>query len=665
MRIKELNTGKSYDLTPGTMVEVERTNPFLNEYGEMSVPMTLPDTRNNRMLTGYLHDMANKRKPGAGIACLISDGAYVMRCRQAILGARKGDGITTSFYMNEGSFYSRLSKVSLKEVFGSECVPGVSSMSEALSWIRSIKDGSDPNFAIFPVLVRYGSWSDSGEPRYKLLNRYGEWAGQVDFWNSWAQDETIGEDIYKLPVGCDITPFMRVKYLLTRILAYFGYTFSPNFLTTEEPFASMVILNNTADAIVGGSIRLTQLLPDCSCNDILDVIRKRFNVEFIPDETNMTVNIVKMGEVLAAAVQCDLTDRVDGELQISYPEQYRQLRLVNASPINDDKSPANADTLADLFADAPNASYDPRTGDMIQAGYAFNMRALCYNGVPWSVSRPVSGASMPYQADGTMETETVEMKDRVAEMREPYYFHDPRHQLVPFIGGYRYLNTTITTPGDDGSIASDENGELLPMLCFVFNYNGISAGTVTNRVSGYGTTSTKLWNFTLLLHGEDGIYERFYREYDDLLRNSLHTVTARLMLSQTQKMSLHSHLPVIIKGQRLWPKVLRYLLGAESEPVECEFVTLRHYTPVTFGKSLAQWLDEGDFSFVARHETTTCSSSEYNSGLKLESDRLFPVRVPTASGQVLAERTCYHAIEAVGAATTYYKIRYWLESVSV
>ncbi len=88
------------------------------------------------------------------------------------------------------------------------------------------------------------------------------------------------------------------------------------------------------------------------------------------------------------------------------------------------------------------------------------------------------------------------------------------------------------------------------MLCFVFNYNGISAGTVTNRVSGYGTTSTKLWNFTLLLHGEDGIYERFYREYDDLLRNSLHTVTARLMLSQTQKMSLHSHLPVIIKGQR-------------------------------------------------------------------------------------------------------------------
>ena len=652
----------SYDLTPDTMVEVERTNPFLNEYGEMSVPVRLPDTKRNRMLTGYPHEMANRRKPGAGIECQISDGAYVMPCRQAILGARSGEGITTSFYMNEGSFYSRLNKVSLKEVFGSECVPGVSTVSQALSWCREIRDGSDPDFAIFPVLVRYGSWQESGDPRYKLLNRYGEWRGTTDFWGAWSQDETIGDTVYKLPVGCDMTPFMRVKYLLTRILGHFGYTLKPNWFTTGEPFCSMVILNNTADAIVTGSIRLTQLLPDCSCNDILDVIRRRFNCEFIPDEVGRTVDIVKMGVMVGTAAQCDLSDSVDGELGISYPEQYRQLRLVNASPISDDGSPSNVETLADLFADAPNAEYDPRTGDMVQWGYGFNMSALCYYGVPYRVRRSVSGASMPYQADGTMEVETVEMKDRVAEMREPYYSDSPLHRLVPFIGGYRYLNTTITTPGDDGSLGSDETGELLPMLCFVFNYSGISAGTVTNRVSGYGTTSTKLWDYTLLLHGEDGVYERFYRCYDDLLRNSFHTVTARLMLSQEQKMGIHSHLPVIIGGQRLWPRVLRYMLGVAREPVECEFVTLRPYTPVTYGKSLAQWLEEGGFSFVARHETTTCSSSEYNSGLKLESDQLFPMRVPTASGQVLAERTSYHAITVQGS-TTYYKIHYWLESV--
>ena len=663
MEIKELSSGKYYDLSPDTHLEVERTNPFLKEYGEMSAPLALPDTRNNRILMGYPSDMANVRKPRTGISCQISDGAYLMPCRQAILGASRKDGVTTTFYMNEGSFYSRLSKVSLKEVFGSECVPDVSTVSEALSWCRSIMDGSDDRFAIFPILVRYGSWNDTGQPRYKLLNRYGEWLGTVDFWGAWAQDETVDDEVYKLPVGCDMTPFVRMSYLLSRILGYFGYSLVPNFLTTEEPFASMVILNNTADAIVTGSIRLTQLLPDCSCNDILDVIRRRFNVEFIPNETKMTVDIVRMKDVIAAPAQCDLTGRVEGDIQLSYPEQYRQLRLVNASPLDDDGSPDNADTLADLFADAPNARYWANTGVMVQDGYSFYIRSLCYNGVPSKVVRTVSGSSMPYQSDGIMETEEVEMKDRLAEMRTAYYYYDVLHQVVPFIGGYRYLNSTITTAGDDGSIEKDENGELLPMLCFVFRQNGLCAGTVTNKVSGYGTADSKLWNYTLLLHGEDGIYERFYREYDGLLRNSLHTVSARLMLSQTEKMTLRPHLPVIINGQRLWPSVLNYVLGQEAEPVECELVTLRHYTPSTSGKTLAQWLAEGVFSFEARHESSTCSKSEDESGLKLESDRLFPVRVPTAPGQVLAERTCYHAIEVEGSPTTYYRIHYWLESV--
>ena len=128
-------------------------------------------------------------------------------------------------------------------------------------------------------------------------------------------------------------------------------------------------------------------------------------------------------------------------------------------------------------------------------------------------------------------------------------------------------------------------------------------------------------------------------------------------------MTIRPHMPVILRGQRLWPRLIRYQLGGGREPVESELVTLRHYTPVSEARSLAEWLSEGGFSFEPHFEKTECSSTEYNGGLKLESDRLFPVRVPTEAGQVLAEGTCYHAIEVTGGSTTYYRIHYWLESV--
>lgn len=673
MRIKELNTGKSYDLTPGTMVEVERTNPFLNEYGELSIPINLPGTKNNRQLSGYPHELANNNKPGADIACEISDGAYVMPCRQAILGATRDKGITTSFYMNEGSFYSRLNRTSLKEVFGQETVPGVTTPEEALDWCRSILDGTDDNYAIFPVMVRYGEWEGSGWARYKILNRLFQENDTVDFWNSQPRKEYSEQysrgDVYNLPMGCDMTPFMRVGYLLKRILAHFGYTLSPCWFTTMEPFRSMVFLNNTADAIVTGAIRLTQLLPDCTCNDILDVIRKRFNCEFIPNEKDMSVDIVRMDAALASVAQCDLTDIVDGGLEISYPERYRQIRLVNASPLSDDGIPDNPDTLADLFASYPSATYDANTGRMRQDGYRFWLTNL-YPGSPsspYAESLDVSAGSLPYQDDGSLDIETVELKDRVAEMREPAYFWNDTEEYhnnycpryIPFLGGYRYLNTIFNITSEENGAGGSET-ELLPMLCFVYAGSEVAAGTVTNRVSWSGT---KLWDYTLLLHGEDGIFERFYRNYDNLLRNSLHTVSVRLMLSQYQKMSLRPHLPVLIGGQLLWPSILKYVLGVDREPVESELLTLRQYTPVTSGKSIIQYVAEGRFSYEPRWETTEVTELEYESGLQMESDFLFPVRLPTEPGQVLAERTAYFALPISGTPTSWYRIHYWLESV--
>ena len=41
------STGKAYDVNPGTNIEIERANPFFNDYGEQSLPVTLPPTGRN------------------------------------------------------------------------------------------------------------------------------------------------------------------------------------------------------------------------------------------------------------------------------------------------------------------------------------------------------------------------------------------------------------------------------------------------------------------------------------------------------------------------------------------------------------------------------------------------------------------------------------------
>ena len=116
MKIINTVSNQAYQLNPDTQLEIERPNLFFNEWGEQTLPIDLPDTDLNRRLTGYPDLLANQKKISSHIDCSIQDGDYFIHCRQAILGAKRHEKISTSFYMNEGSFLSRISDVSLSDV---------------------------------------------------------------------------------------------------------------------------------------------------------------------------------------------------------------------------------------------------------------------------------------------------------------------------------------------------------------------------------------------------------------------------------------------------------------------------------------------------------------------------------------------------------------------
>ena len=69
-------SGEAYDLPADAVLEMERTNPFFNAYGERSLPLMLPPSDKNRRLMDYADDMTGIRKPSQRIDASIHAGIF-------------------------------------------------------------------------------------------------------------------------------------------------------------------------------------------------------------------------------------------------------------------------------------------------------------------------------------------------------------------------------------------------------------------------------------------------------------------------------------------------------------------------------------------------------------------------------------------------------------
>ena len=577
------SSGKAYQLAPDTQIEIERPNLFFNNYGEQSLPVDLPDTDLNRELTGYPDMVANRKKPQTDITCSIRDGDYCVTARQAILGAKRKEKITTTFYMNEGSFLSRIEKVAVPAVFGRETVPGVETVEQGISWCRSLLDNTNPHFTLFPVIIELDGekrgvnltcvMDENGRPmqlRPGVTRKQG-------LYNSYARTEKVDSRIITLDPGYYITPFIRATYLLERIFSYFGYTLQPNFFTETEPFKSMVFINNTADALVNGTILLAHLVPDCLCSTLLEVFRKKFCCEFVPDEVAKTVRIEFFKDMIAARNPTDLTPCLAGQPEINY-ETARQLKLSSKSSLSNGST---LDSTTELERKYPTAYYDMASGRYVRMGYGRE-----------GVIRVVSDGNLPFYAgEEGLDDYEVEVPDSQFCFDSLMFFVQGtingreygNSVTAPYIGEGRMLNSTIRVA--DESTKSEESEETTsdpyltetshdqnPMLAFALNDStGLPVGANHDAARGY----------SLLYNGPIGIYEKFWRDFDTLLRNALHKVTVPLLMTNTMKQALPVYRKVALGGSEYLIDVLKYTLGGNNMPMDTTLLTTQLQEPVT------------------------------------------------------------------------------------
>lgn len=725
MKITNLDKGKAYQLGEGAKLEVERTNPFFNDYGETTSPLDIPASDYNRMILGY-PDTFGLREKLVAANVSIEDGEYFAQCRQIILSAQHKGNISSSFYINDGSFYSKIQNVKLKSIFKDEMVPGCSTIEECIKFCKSLVGGSNENYDIFPVLLTDDSGKDEGY-NYKILNGYGAKRDFPDatvwkFKDSGGYEQVAAPDVYdfklfcckngdgvdcsvfqgsynrveyvnEIPIsltpGYYISPFIRANYVLKRVFKHFGYELQENFFTRTEPFRKMVLVNNVIDVMVNGHIRIEDLLPDVSVSDFLSVFRKKFLCEFVSDEGTHQANIIFLRDVVDSTPVADLTRQMTEEPTLSYKTASDYKRVVLRSKHQADSDAEDSyDDLKDMVAKNSGAYFNKVDGCFYKDGYSGN----------YHVRSKIGGCSQSYDTgEDDTDTQDIEIPELIPEVRTLQYRQTTDDDSISrdmgrflYVGNYATLNSSMKVATEDNSESSEDAVTTPVMLAFPYvSSDGMPCGTVTAYDIHYGygegqeadtqegPMEKKIFDYALVYNGDDGIFEKFYRHYDLLLRNSLQELKVKLLLTQSQKQNLASYAKIVIRGVSFFFNKLKFTLGGKSEPTESDLRTIALTTPIEEADRLIYVMPamSCQYKWVGHEKTveTTKDAYEKSGGDKDRTFKIIYPPLPSAEyvGQKYGLQKSYvsqktrHATMFRHSKWVYHCTTAWLECVKI
>ena len=680
MKITNLEKAQNYQLEPDTKIEVERTNPFFVEYGEQSVPLTIPATDHNRMILGFPDSMQTVKVKPQEVA--IQDGEYFAQCRQIILAAQHKGSISTSFYINDGSLYSQLKNISLKDIFKDERIPmthkaGNSDIQDCLDFCRSLRNDENEQYTIFPVLIDDDSGIATGL-NFKMLNAYGKLTtfperqhtvykdgiyhvvtspqmtffhpdtntAGADFYNAVQRTEYVNEVPVTLAPGYYISPFIRANYLLKRIFAYFGYQLQESFFNTEKPFDKMAVVNNVIDVMANGYIKIADLIPDIKCTEFIAVFRKKFCCEFTADDEKRTVRVVFLKDEMNAPPYANLTDSLTEEPIVNFKTEkdYKRVKLCCENKLNTD-SQESYDNFREMLQACPAAYFRPEDGACYKIGFSGNYRVVT----------KIADTSQDYDTGEDMQCLEVNIPELMPEYRRLTFTTSEGGQNVSteldtymYIGEAVTINSKLIVAVEDGQTDKEKRNKSKTILAFSY----LSEGKIEGTVSPYDlhsqldifTGPPRIFNYALYYNGEEGIFKKFYATLDTLLRNSLNEVKVKLLLSQSQKQNIPATQKVVIRGMPFFFKKMKFTLGGKNEPAQSEMYAISlEEKDISQAKSIFEIMPQMNTSYkwVGRIRQTEATSQQYhNSGN--DKDRTFSTVYPPVPEQKFEGGKYFH-----------------------
>lgn len=596
MSLKIQNAQGTFDLPPDYNIEIEDTSPIYNERGSQSVAATLPSSRNNLRLTNHIHRLDTDQVPAQDSRVTVSDGAYRRIGKMNITQASRISGIVSNIGFDESEMYSIWNAVSLRSLKDLPIYKAANGAPDIITYLDEIMNEkrTDTPFHVFPICVSLPSRTENGTlkfyPEY-LNSTIKKNAGTGYSLNGNARTETYllnNEPVVtSLPAAYGITPFLKVSWILDTLFTYYGYKVTENPFATHPQLSRLVVLNNSADCGVKGFIDYTDLMPDCTINEFLQSLYCRFGMLYFVDGKTKTVRFKFLRDIISKPALQDWSNLKTSELTINYASP-KQLKLSAGTSISGSYPEVTAAPTSDTL-DKLLKPYQYIVADKYEDGYlsyAPHLGLYALRRVYNQKVETVSSDFFPWDKGDNIAYEEISSVDESLPIKTAH--PDNGNTCPAYLLGKSHRYTNIAT--SDVELSEERNTQTPLCFCFSLPITATPYPYGSPRCLGPYNAAIKdtgghLFDISLVFVGENGLFNRFWKEYDAILRHASHSIESELHLSHNQLLNSDFASPIGIDGQRLLIDSFRYALPLRpTYPATVSLRTLKLLKPYDLDK---------------------------------------------------------------------------------
>ena len=302
MTITIVGSGAQLDLPTDAKLNIETASPVFSTASSMSLPISLPLTNNNRHALNY-PDVLNIYDTNTEAIRAISDIQVIVRCgiwQQTAtmnISSCSETAVEATLYFLESNIWSKIEDMTLPQALAGLHYGTIPPANANLNTYRqNLFNSLSQDFRSYPTLVdqreddhyqgeiSYEEWEQMLEARATWFQTRDFVMAPIHTADGWLNDITTPRNLKGTTDYKYITAFLRLDFVLHKISLTIDFDSYPDDEEYGSFFAyqwhSIIVLNNTMDALYPGCMYYSTLVPDISTKEFLLAVSAQFGCAF-------------------------------------------------------------------------------------------------------------------------------------------------------------------------------------------------------------------------------------------------------------------------------------------------------------------------------------------------------------------------------------------------